>query len=198
MAELSKTVQSIRNLLNPIRDIVIHLHSILIWQKPYHYPSIIFLVTLIFMALWLVEVSVISQICFIGIIITLLDYFLPFINALVAFQKWETEEAKFHNICETIAEKWLNFKSIYKSFLSWKKSNTKLYYTTLLTGLMALAWIGSRVHNLFILYLCTLYIALYPGLSHHGLIEQFLMSIKSKINSFFPQNSKDKLTKKKN
>lgn len=72
-----------------------------------------------------------------------------------------------------MAKTWCDLEEFYHSFCILKTSKTKLYYTSLLTGLMLIAWISSIIHNLFLLYLITIFIVLYPGLLHHNIFEQF-------------------------
>ncbi|KAH7643926.1 hypothetical protein HUG17_6288 [Dermatophagoides farinae] len=189
MSEFDKTVESIRQKLIPIRDIVVRMHSILIWNKSYHAPCIIMLVTFIFMCLWLVQVPIISKICFIGIIATLIDYFLPFLNEIFALPKWnDSAEQLFNDECHLIAETWINVKEFYQLFCSWKYTKTKLYYSTLLTTLMAIAWIGTQIHNLLLLYMATMFIVLYPGLSHYNMIEDFFLAIQRRLRSLFSKH----------
>ncbi|KAI7697754.1 hypothetical protein SSS_06655 [Sarcoptes scabiei] len=87
--ELITTTKSIQEKLTPIRDIILFGKSILIWKKPYYSSYIVTSITLIFMILWLVEVPIISKLCFTGIIATLLDYFSPYLNAILASTKTE-------------------------------------------------------------------------------------------------------------
>ncbi|KAH9415040.1 ADP-ribosylation factor-like protein 6-interacting protein 1 [Dermatophagoides pteronyssinus] len=189
MSEFDKTVEYIRQKLNPIRDIVVRMHSILIWEKSYHAPCIIMFITFIFMCLWLIEVPIISKICFMGIIATLIDYFLPFINEIFSLPKWnDSSEKLFNNECHLIAKTWLNVKEFYQLVCSWKYSKTKLYYSTLLTVLMVIAWIGTQIHNLLLLYLSTMFIVLYPGLSHYNMIEDFFLNIRQWLQSSFSKH----------
>ncbi|UXI15443.1 hypothetical protein NH340_JMT01386 [Sarcoptes scabiei] len=186
--ELITTTKSIQEKLTPIRDIILFGKSILIWKKPYYSSYIVTSITLIFMILWLVEVPIISKLCFTGIIATLLDYFSPYLNAILASTKTENDEAEFAELCTTFAKTWIDVRDFYLLFSSWKTNKIKLYYSTILTVLMVIAWIGTQIHNLLLLYLLTLFVVLYPGLSHHNLIQQFTATVQTYTKSMFNNN----------
>lgn len=140
---------------------------------------------------------IISKICFIAIIATLIDYFLPFINEIFALPKWnDSSEQLFNDECRLIAKTWINIMEFYQLVSSWKYTKTKLYYSTLLTMLMIIAWIGTQIHNLLLLYLSTMFIILYPGLSHYNMIEDFFQTIRQWFESLFSKKQSKSSSKK--
>lgn len=161
--------------------------------------------------LWLVDTSVLSKICIIFILLLICDFMLPIINTLVTPKEWyffryifleifvsniffrsSENEMKFQNFCKQYAVLWYKVSSTYKAYLHMKKTNTKIFYASLLTLLLIVAWIGSIVHNLLLTYLITLVIILYPGISKQQIFKQYLLDISLRITSFLPKSDKSK------
>lgn len=109
---------------------------------------------------------------------TIAHFCLSAIN-LFFFHRTDKDEQDFDDICEKISNLYNKLTSAFSAFTSWKYTNTKLYYSTLLTSLLIIAWVGSVIHNLLLVYLITLFIVLYPGLTHYNLISQAMVAFKN-------------------
>lgn len=128
-----------------------------------------------FRLLWLIDQNVLPKLCLIGIFFTVLDYTLPKIDKYLNKGEWsDKKEAVFHGSCEAVARVWVSLSSNLTSFQRLKRANTKLYYATLLGFLVMLVWIGNVINNLFLAYLLVMFIAFYPGLSHHNMLDKVL------------------------
>ena len=73
-----------------------------------------------------------------------------------------------------------------------RQNKSKIYYISLFTALVTLAYIGNTFNNLFLAYTCTLFASLFPGLRHHQVFsqgwEKGLNLIKNTINKEKKEN----------
>lgn len=120
----------------------------------------------------------------------------------------DAKEKQFQETCKAIASAWKQILELWKEWNDIKTTRPKLYSGLLLSILLVLAWIGNLFNNvsphlvgnqltvsqlqLFLTYLIVLFVALYPGLKTHGIIEQYMgkaiKSIKEKIGDKLKQN----------
>ncbi|XP_076330600.1 ADP-ribosylation factor-like protein 6-interacting protein 1 [Tachypleus tridentatus] len=169
-------VKDIKRRLESWREVLVPLHSFLVW-KQYYFPAVLAgVVTLIFILLWYFEPSVCTSLAVTGIIACLLDYAVPIV--IVNFfdpAKWTgVQEKKYEEICESIVEAQKQICDLWDSFLQLRDSKPNVYFVSMLTFLLTLAWISSLVNNLFLTFLLALTVVMYPGLKHHGIIDKYV------------------------
>lgn len=66
-----------------------------------------------------------------------------------------------------------------------------MYSIMLLVTLVVLAWIGNLINNLLLTYFIALFAVMFPGLKHHGIIQEYA----SKAASFVANLIGSKLKK---
>ncbi|XP_054160352.1 ADP-ribosylation factor-like protein 6-interacting protein 1 [Oppia nitens] len=174
----------LKNHLKDWKHLVVKLYSILIWEASDIYPlAIASVVSTIFLLIWYLDTSILTTLSVIGIVATVMDYGLPIVNhSLFNPNKWSaSDEAKFETICTELVNNWTVVIKAYSQWQNTKNSNPKLYYAVLLSTLLSVSWIGNVVHNLLLTYLLVVFVALFPGLKHRGLIDKYLSVAMSSV-----------------
>ncbi|RWS27272.1 ADP-ribosylation factor-like protein 6-interacting protein 1 [Leptotrombidium deliense] len=85
-----------------------------------------------------------------------------------------TQEKVYNDICTELALGWVTLLSAWNSWQKIKDSKPKVYFIGFLTTLLVFAWIGNLINNLFLAYLMTTFIVLFPGLKHHGILQKYV------------------------
>jgi len=170
-------VQSqLKQQLRDWRQLVVKLHSVLIWETSEACPLALWtLVSTIFFLIWYLETSVLTTLSVVGIVASVIDYGLPILNhQLFDPKKWSaSDESKLDKICEELYDNWTVITTAYDKWQQTKSANPKLYYAVVLSSLLLLSWIGNVVHNLLLTYLLVLSIVLFPGLKHRGIVDKY-------------------------
>jgi len=178
-------VQSrLKQQLTDWRQLVLRLHSVLIWEASDVCPVILsLLVSLVFLLIWYMDVSVLTTLSVMGIVGSVVDYALPVLNHhLFDPSKWSaSDETKLEKICSELSANWTVINSAYGDWQRMKSANPKLYYAVLLCSLLALSWVGNVVHNLVLTYLLVLFVVLFPGLKHRGIVDKYLSIVSSYV-----------------
>ncbi|KAK8761867.1 hypothetical protein V5799_026864 [Amblyomma americanum] len=155
------------------REVVLPLNSVLLWSQPY-YPGCIFgAVTAIFLILWYMEPSLLTTFSLIGMLACLLDYTVPLLLAqLCSPDKWTSQhERQLHDICLEMAHAWHSVQGAWATVKKAKQDKPKAYVVAVLISLLLVAWIGNAFDNLFLTYLIVLFLAMIPGMKHHGIFK---------------------------
>ena len=123
--------------------------------------------------IWLLELSVLSTVSIAGVIVTVADFFLPgIIASFCDSSKWsDKDDEQFDNVCSEISNVLSKVKSCYNCWSEMRQNKSKIYYISLFSALLTLAWIGNTFNNLFLAYVLTLTAALFPGLKHHNILK---------------------------
>ncbi|CAG2117202.1 unnamed protein product [Medioppia subpectinata] len=170
-------VQSrLKEQLKDWRELVLRLHSLLIWQTSEASPLILWaVVSLVFAVIWYLDVSVLTTLSVLAMMGSVIDYGLPVVNTyLFDPSKWSSsDETKLEKICSELSTNWTVIAASYREWQHMKSANPRLYYAVLLSSLLGLSWIGNVVHNLLLTYLLVVFVVLFPGLKHKGLIDKY-------------------------
>ena len=158
------------------KEIIVRLHSCMIWSQPHDCPVIVLSVSLVFVLVWLLNASVLTTLSVIGFVITVSDYAVPIVcSNFVDPSLWtEREDKVYDTVCEELATLTFLLMSMYNQWRQMKETKPKQYSFVLLTSLLMLAYIGNTINNLLLLYLVTMSIVLLPGLKHHGILQQII------------------------
>lgn len=177
--QLSKSqvdqAKKLRLKLEGWREVVLPLHSVLLWNQPY-YPGCIFgAVTTVFVLLWYMEPSLLTTFSLIGMLVSLLDYLVPLLLAqLCSPDKWTSQhERQLHDICLEAVHAWQSVVNACASLKKAKQDKPKAYVVAVLISLLLMAWIGNAFDNLFLTYLIVLFLAMTPGMKHHGIFKKY-------------------------
>lgn len=160
------------------KALVLKLHSVLTWEQDIH-PILVFaFVSFSFLIIHLINSSVLATLSYLGIAGALLDLALPMIakslfgSGANQAKLNEKDNQRFDKICLDLAKLYAFFRNSCSTCCSLKSSRPKVYYPALLGGLLVLAYIGNKINNLFLTYLVTMFVALYPGLERKGLLQK--------------------------
>jgi len=174
--------------LAPYKQIIPNLHAFFTWKKQF-YPLLIFAyITFTYLLIWLLELSVLSTVSIAGVLLTVADFFLPgIIASFCDSSKWsDKDEEQFEHVCNELSNILSKIKSYCNSWSEMRQNKSKLYYISLFSALITLAWIGNTFNNLFLVYVISLVLALSPGIKHHNILKQGFEKgfalIKSTIN----------------
>lgn len=158
------------------KEIIVRLHSIMIWSKPQDCSNLVKAVTGLFVLIWLCNTSVLTTLSVIGLVVTFADYAAPLIfRDFFDSSRWGPKEEKVYEaVCEEIATAIFLMNTLWNQWREMKETRPKMYSFILLTSLLMLAYIGNTINNLLLLYVLTMSIVLLPGLKHHGILQQMI------------------------
>ncbi|KAB0795566.1 hypothetical protein PPYR_12405 [Photinus pyralis] len=174
----------LRNCLESWREVVVLVHSILLWDNNW-YPAAIFGGTsFVFCSLWLFDPSVLTTFSIVGLTISISDYLVPKVSAaLFRSELWTDEkEEAFNKFCANVVACKFKFVTLISSFYGMRCSNTKMYYGCTILGLAVLAWIGNTFNNLFLTYTLITTFLLIPGLIRHRILDNCVDFISKKLS----------------
>lgn len=175
VVNVQQVKNQIANRLQANKQLVLKLHSVLTWEQDIHPISVVAFVSISFLIIHLMNSSVLTTLSYLGIAGALIDMAIPMIaknlsGASASSSKPnEKDNQRFDKICSDLAKIYAFFGNLCNTCCSLKGSKPKLYYPGLLGGLLVLAYIGNKINNLFLTYLVTLFVALYPGLEKKGI-----------------------------
>jgi hypothetical protein len=164
----------IANKFQANRPLVLKLHSILTWEQDIHPVMIVAFVSFTFLVVHLMNSSVLTTLSYLGIAGALLDLAMPTIAKSLCGSSGsqakpnEKDNQRFDKICMDLAKVCAFGRNAMSTCCSLKTSKPKLYYPGLLGTLLVFAYVGNKVNNLFLTYLVTLLVVLYPGLEKKG------------------------------
>lgn len=174
----------IANRFQANRPLVLKLHSILTWEQDI-YPMLVFaFVTVAFFFIYLLNSSVLTTLSYLGIALALLDLAMPTIAKNLTNNQGKSNEKdgqRFDKICLDLAKAYAFMRTICDHCCSLKTKQPKIYYPALLVGLIVLAYIGNKFNNLFLTYLFTLFVALFPGLDKKGVPQKAVEFVFAKL-----------------
>ena len=176
------------------KPVLVYLHSVCVWSQPHHAPLLVACVSSLFLLVWLLDSSLLTSLSVIGIIVTLADYIVPLVSSSLfdASRFGEAEDAIYDSVCSELALTCFTAKSLWRQWTDLKDSKPLLFSFLLLTSLLMLAYIGSSVNNLLLLYFIVLFVVLLPGLRAHGILQQLLSRAVHTVSSLVGDKFKKK------
>jgi len=187
------SVSQLKNSLTPYKQIIPNLHAFFTWKKQF-YPLLIFAyITIIYLLIWLLDLSVLSTVSIVGFVVTVADFFLPgIIASFCDSKKWsEKDDERFDQVCTELSNVVTKVTGYYSSWSEMRQSKSKIYYISLFSALLTLAWIGNTFNNLFLAYVLTLSAALFPGLKHHNILKQAFDQVFNLVNNTLNKEKKN-------
>lgn len=157
------------------KALVLKLHSVLTWEQDVHLILVVACVSISFLIIHLLNSSVLTTFSYLGIAVALMDMAMPMIaknlfgSAGASGKSNEKDNQRFDKICLDLAKVYAFMRNSCSTCCSLKSSKPKVYYPGLLVSLLVLAYIGNKINNLFLTYLVTLFVALYPGMEKKGI-----------------------------
>jgi len=194
-----KIFNKVKHDLEQWREVLLILNGILKWDQSF-FPGVIFgVITFLFIILWWLDLSTLTLIAFITMLITVLDYGYPLVSKFIFKpENWSgTQEKLYENVVQEIVDVKLCIEGSISSFFNSRSERSTFYLITVTAGSIFLAYIGSTFNNLFLLYLVVLVFAMYPGLKEKGIVKLVLDQIKAVVGPYLKKIRPDKTTTEK-
>lgn len=169
------------------KPLVLKLHSILTWEQDIYPILVSAFVTISFLIIHLMNSSILTTFSYLGIAAALLDLAIPTIaknfcgSSSAAAKLGEKDNQRFDKLCMDLAKVYAFLCESCNHCCWLKTSKPKLYYPSILGALLVMGYIGNKINNLFLTYLVTLFIALYPGLEKRGYTQKAVDFVLSKM-----------------
>jgi hypothetical protein len=178
-SEQDKRVKQLKRELEGWREVILPLNSVLLWEKSWYPGLLVGITTTFFLLFWYLGPSVLTTVSVIGLIATLVDYLVPTLTASVCHpENWTgIKERKLEEICRELANAQTQAAYKWAVFYDMRHSRPKMYYLTVVSSLLFLAWLGNMVNNLLLTYLTVTTAVLLPGMKHHGLLEKYFAQL---------------------
>lgn len=152
---------------------------------------------LFFRFFFLIDLPFLSKMSILCIILTIVDYFLPVLNSLMASKQWSAkDQSDFDNSCESIAKLKCTIAKGYSILVELKQENRKVYYSSLLVSLLVFAWLSGQIRSEFLTFIVTLLAVLFPGMSHHSVFKKLEPHFAALV-SILPSSTKKPAKKEK-
>lgn len=161
------------------REIILPLNSILLWERSWYPGLILGFTNFLFLLIWFMEPALLTVISVCLLVVALVDYFVPILSsAFFSTNSWTGQkERKLEEICQNLSVAILQLQGLGKTMLNARNNRPNIYYGSTTLCLVLLAWLGSTINNLFLIYLAVNAILLAPGLRHKGRAQQAIKFI---------------------
>ncbi|KAK4876418.1 hypothetical protein RN001_012840 [Aquatica leii] len=176
----------LKDSLESWREIVLVVHSVLLWEKNWYPGAIIGGSTFLFLNLWVLDPSILTTISILGLTITISDYLVPIVtSAIFKPESWtKDKDEDLINICRKVVEYKSKLEISSQCFYEMRCTKPKMYYGFTILTMLFMAWIGNSFNNLFLTYLFITTLLLIPGLEHHGIIKKYGTAISNKLSEY--------------
>ncbi|XP_061396739.1 ADP-ribosylation factor-like protein 6-interacting protein 1 [Musca vetustissima] len=161
--------------LEPWRNVIVHIDSLLVWEKNF-YPAIIFAaVSIFYLSLWAMDLSIITMVALAGLLGVIFDFLYPTISKLLFnTDQWSgKQEAQFENVVTQLCDIKFLLLGWYEYLFANKEKKSTVFVIIMSIVLLTLAWIGAIFNNLLLMYFVTLGLAMYPGIQDKGVLNKF-------------------------
>lgn len=201
--------------MEPWRNLIVHLDSVLSWEKNY-YPAIITAtISGFYLLLWALDMSTVTTLALVGLFSLALDYVYPSVSRfLFSPDNWNgNQEEQFERVCTQLCYLKAVLTGWYEYLFSAKERKSTLvsgkmrptffeitnclyfqFVTIMSITLLTLAWIGTVINNLLLMYLITMVMCLYPGMQQKNLLykvkDYFGCAVNSKFQKLREKNKK--------
>ncbi|XP_013790134.1 ADP-ribosylation factor-like protein 6-interacting protein 1 [Limulus polyphemus] len=189
-ADEEDQVKTLKYNLDGWKKVLHPFYSILMWEQPY-YPAILaVMVTLEFILLWYFEPSLLTTLSLLGVTVCVADYAVPIV--CVTFfdaTKWtDAEERKFEEICKSVILVKQQTCDFWTSVIQLRDTKPVLYFVSVMSVLLLVAWIGSVINNLVLAYFLELGLVMLPGLKHQGILQNSINQVKNILGQKIKKN----------
>jgi len=184
LSDLEVQIIRMKHSLESWREIILPIHSVLLWEKNWHPGAIISGTTFLFLSLWLLDPSVLTTVSILGLTVTISDYVVPMLTAAIFKQEaWTAaKDTTLYNFCRGIVVYRAKVEVSCAAFYVMRTSKPKMYYGSTILTLAFLAWIGNSFNNLFLTYLLVTILLLMPGMEYHGILHKYGSTLSHKLS----------------
>lgn len=194
--EQKRAYNKLKHDLEPWRNLIVHLDTVLSWEKNY-YPAIIAAtISSFYLLLWALDMSTVTTLALVGLFSLALDYVYPSVSRfLFSPDNWNgNQEEQFERVCTQLCYLKTLLSGWYEYLFSAKERKSTLFVTIMSVTLLTLAWIGTVINNLLLMYVITMVMCLYPGMQQKNLLykvkDYFGLVFNSKLQKLRERNEK--------
>ncbi|TNM97091.1 ADP-ribosylation factor-like protein 6-interacting protein 1 isoform X1 [Takifugu flavidus] len=162
------------------------------WEKPWFPGALMGGTSVLFLLIYYLDPSVLTGLSCSIMLICLADYLVPTLAPRVfGSNKWTTEQQqRFHDICGNLVKTKRRVVGWWNRLCAVKEEKPKMYFASVISSLLVVAWIGQQVHNLLLTYLIVSFLLLLPGMNQYGIISKYTSMAKREINKLLKQKEK--------
>ncbi|KAJ8384005.1 hypothetical protein AAFF_G00212490 [Aldrovandia affinis] len=173
-------------------EVILAGDQVLRWERPWFPAALVGATTLLFTLIYYLDPSVLTGVSCAVMILCLADYLVPTLAPRVfGSNKWTTEQQqRFHEICGNLVRTQRSVGAWWTRLFTLKEEKPKMYFLSVISSLVVVAWIGQQVHNLFLTYLIVSFLLLVPGLNQHGIITKYVGMAKREVNKLLKHKEK--------
>ncbi|XP_019745511.1 ADP-ribosylation factor-like protein 6-interacting protein 1 [Hippocampus comes] len=173
-------------------EVILAGDRVLRWEKPWFPGVLVAATTALFLLIYYLDPSVLTGVSSGVMLLCLADYLVPTLAPRVfGSNKWTTEQQqRFHEICGNMVKMQRRLLGWWRRLCTLKEEKPKMYFTSVISSLLALAWIGQQVHNLLLTYLIVSLLLLLPGLNQHSVFSKYTAMAKREINKLIKNKEK--------
>ncbi|MGH0124210.1 UNVERIFIED_CONTAM: hypothetical protein FKN15_024639 [Acipenser sinensis] len=173
-------------------EVILAGDRVLRWVKPWFPAALMGVVSAVFLMIYYLDPSVLTGVSCAVMCLCLADYLVPTLAPRIfGSNKWTTEQQqRFHEICGNLVKTQRRVVGWWRRIFALKEEKPKVYFMSAIISLLAMAWIGQQVHNLFLTYLIVSFLLLLPGLNQQGIISKYAGMAKREINKLLKQKEK--------
>ncbi|KAI1896057.1 hypothetical protein AGOR_G00090880 [Albula goreensis] len=189
---LSQETAVIEEQLQGWGEVILAADQVLHWHKPWCPGALVGATTVLFTMVYYLDPSVLTGVSCCVMLLCLADYCVPILAPRIfSSSKWTSDhQQRFHEICSNLAKTQRRMVGWWKRIFALKEERPKVYFLSVISTLLVVAWIGQQVHNLFLTYLIVTVLLLLPGLNQHGIISKYAGMAKREINKLLKQKEK--------
>ncbi|XP_045785357.1 ADP-ribosylation factor-like protein 6-interacting protein 1 [Maniola jurtina] len=164
-------VKKLKRLLEGWRMALLPLKSVFLWEQQWHPCAIFASVTIFFLTIWLMDLNTLASLAVVGLVLNFVDFIIPIVcNTVYGPTSWTGQKEKmFEDICRSIVMSYNKTLDQVKSFYSMRENSPSLYYIISISMLCILAWMASTINNVFLLYIFSTVVLLWPGIQQQGI-----------------------------
>ncbi|XP_026758011.1 ADP-ribosylation factor-like protein 6-interacting protein 1 [Galleria mellonella] len=173
-------VKKVKRLLEGWRIALLPLKSVLLWEQQWYPCAIVAAISSLFLVIWILDLNTLATFAIFGLILNFFDFIVPVIcNTLYGSSSWTGQNEKmFEEICRNIVISYNKLLYQIRSFYSLRETSPYMYYIISISMLCTMAWVASSVNNVFLLYLLSIVMLLWPGIQHRGIFKTLLSMVK--------------------
>ncbi|XP_048871131.1 ADP-ribosylation factor-like protein 6-interacting protein 1 [Brienomyrus brachyistius] len=189
---LAQEISQLEEQLQGWGEVILAADHVLRWQKPWFPGALIGVTTMLFTLIYYLDPSVLTGVSSSVILLCLADYLVPTLAPKIfGSSKWTTEQQqRFHEICGNLVKVQRRLLGWWRRIFALKEEKPKMYFLSVISCLVVMAWIGQQVHNLFLTYLIVTVLLLLPGLNQHGILSKYTGMAKREINKLLKHKEK--------
>jgi len=201
---IESQVMTLKEELADWKPVVLSVSRLVLWETPVEAAVLAAVPTLFFALVYYLDASFLTILSIVGLIIMAADIGLPYVvSHLGMAPKDEDADILFERFCDRVVTFRVNFRCCFNSLQKFRTEKPPVFYIIVGLLLVSIAWIGCCINNVFLAYLTTMVVLIYPGISKHRMLQAAMskamelvkMAI-AKVKST-TQNIKEKAQEKK-